>query len=380
MVLRRSRHGFFLGCSGYPECSTIIPCNETGEPHKLVTEKELEEPCEDCGQGTMTVKRAGARLFLGCDRYPKCKSTSPLPEGVRLERKETPVEETGFGCERCGRPMRIKSGRRGKFIACSGFPKCRNTKPVEKLEELLKLAAEGKLPITDNSDAVADGKKGAPGSAKVAARRPIKKGEKVDIEALGPPPTGYAWTRTGRPVVETWPEDLLYCPQCGKEMTLRSGRFGPFYSCSNFRSARHPSISEGRPRNARRSRCRRRYDPSPSQPISRAKSAGRKCSFAPADRGRSLAAATIPSARPPNLCPRNLPNSPPPPPSSEARGGLVKLPPTCNSWARVAGSSYRCHQRFLASGSVGSLSRFSIILRRSASVMAAPLIRRSIRS
>jgi len=242
MVLRQSRHGYFLGWSGYPECSTIIPCNEAGDPHKLVTEKDLEGPCEDCGEGTLVVKRAGARVFLGCNRYPKCKSTASLPEGVRLERKEVPVEEAGFGCERCGRPMHIKTGRRGKFIACSGFPKCRNTKPIEKLEELRQLAADGKLPTFEEADASALAVEDQPdkpkrsGSrvGKVAARRPIKKGGKVDIEALGPPPPGFAWTRTGRPVVETWPEGDLFCPQCGSEMTLKSGRFGPFYSCSNF--------------------------------------------------------------------------------------------------------------------------------------------------
>ncbi len=243
MVLRQSRHGYFLGCSSYPDCDNTIACNDKGEPLKLVTEKELERPCEDCGEGTMQVKRAGYRTFLGCSRYPKCKNTSPVPDGVRLERKKTPVEQAGFGCERCSRPMVLKSGRRGRFIACSGFPRCRNTKPIDKLDELRQLAAEGKLPIGSDQDAsdatTADaGKSTATGTegAKKAARRPATKGGKgkVDLETLGPPPPGYAWTRTGRPVVEDWPEDMLHCPQCGGEMMLKSGRFGPFYSCTGF--------------------------------------------------------------------------------------------------------------------------------------------------
>ncbi len=239
LVLRQSRHGYFLGCSGYPECSSVISCNEKGEPHKLVTEAELERPCEACGQGTMRVKRAGFRMFLGCDRYPKCKETSPLPEGVRLERKETPVEEAGFGCERCGRPMTIKSGRRGKFIACSGFPKCRNTKPIEKLDEIKQLIADGKLEIPKGPPADESGSssgKGKGSGAKKAARRPVPKtaAGKVDIAALGPPPEGFAWTRTGRPVVEKLPEGDLHCPDCGGEMVMKSGRFGPFFSCTNF--------------------------------------------------------------------------------------------------------------------------------------------------
>ena len=35
-------------------------------------------------------------------------------------------------CEKCGKPMLIKTGRFGQFMACSGFPECRNTKPIVK--------------------------------------------------------------------------------------------------------------------------------------------------------------------------------------------------------------------------------------------------------
>lgn len=234
MLLRQSRHGFFLGCSKYPECNGIIPCNDKGEPRKLVTEKELERKCDQCDEGVMQVRRAGFRQFLGCNGFPKCKNTKPLPEGVRLERKETPVEQAGFACDRCQRPMHIKSGRRGKFIACSGFPKCRNTKPIEKLEELQKAAAE-KAETLDGTEETAE-QEGTSTKTKRAARRPIPKtpAGKVDIEALGPPPQGFAWTRTGRPVVETWPEGTLHCPNCASEMSLKSGRFGPFFSCTNY--------------------------------------------------------------------------------------------------------------------------------------------------
>ena len=40
--------------------------------------------------------------------------------------------------------------------------------------------------------------------------------------------------RTGRPVVEVLPEETLHCPECGSEMTLKPGRFGPFFSCTGF--------------------------------------------------------------------------------------------------------------------------------------------------
>ncbi|HHV60667.1 MAG TPA: type I DNA topoisomerase [Clostridiaceae bacterium] len=51
----------------------------------------------------------------------------------KLEKVELPVEETDIKCEKCGRNMVIKMGRFGKFLACPGFPECRNAKPI--LEE-----------------------------------------------------------------------------------------------------------------------------------------------------------------------------------------------------------------------------------------------------
>jgi len=242
MQMRRSRHGPFLGCSAYPECTNTVPCDEQGQPLKLVTEEELEAPCDACGVGTLKVRRSGARAFLGCDKYPECKQTRPLPKDVRLPRKVTPIEDAGVACDRCGRPMLVRTGRRGKFIACSGFPRCRNTKPIEKLEALQsEAAANGTVPPPVSDDHTSNGRaKGRVGSPARSRRTAVPKGAdgKVDLAALGPPPPGFAWTRTGKPVVETWPEDTLHCPDCGSEMTAKAGRFGPFFSCTNFPKCR----------------------------------------------------------------------------------------------------------------------------------------------
>ena len=50
-------------------------------------------------------------------------------EGKRIKVEDIPTDEI---CEKCGRPMVIKSGRYGKFVACSGFPECRNANPLVK--------------------------------------------------------------------------------------------------------------------------------------------------------------------------------------------------------------------------------------------------------
>ncbi|MFQ5934001.1 MAG: topoisomerase DNA-binding C4 zinc finger domain-containing protein, partial [Dehalococcoidia bacterium] len=81
--------------------------------------------CELCGRPM--VVRAGRRgRFIACSGYPECKNTKPIP---RSEAETEAPEETDETCDKCSQPMVVKTGRRGKFIACTGFPKCKNTKP-----------------------------------------------------------------------------------------------------------------------------------------------------------------------------------------------------------------------------------------------------------
>ena len=51
---------------------------------------------------------------------------------AEMEKVEIKDEEAGEDCENCGSPMVFKMGRYGKFMACSNFPDCRNTKPIVK--------------------------------------------------------------------------------------------------------------------------------------------------------------------------------------------------------------------------------------------------------
>jgi DNA topoisomerase-1 len=234
MIHRQSRTGHFLGCSGYPECRNTVPCDEQGEPLRLVKEDELRRPCEQCGQGTLVVKRKGRRAFLGCDRFPACKNTASLPADVRLEKKPAPPPEmAGIDCEKCRRPMVIRSGKRGKFIACSGYPKCRNTKPIDRLEEL-RAAAAGR-----GGDAGTRAGADGGGLGADSKRRSATNGQPA-LHEPGAPPPGFAMTRTGRPVVENLPaeDQVLHCPECGSPMDLKRGRYGPFFSCTNFPKCR----------------------------------------------------------------------------------------------------------------------------------------------
>jgi len=125
MLLRIGRHGLFLACSGYPDCTN------TREPHLEVhgidsddTTPEAEvNTCENCGR-EMVVKRGRYGQFLACTGYPDCKTTRPLDRQGRAV-PPTPLEEN---CPECGGQLLLRHGRYGEFIACSNFPECRYTR------------------------------------------------------------------------------------------------------------------------------------------------------------------------------------------------------------------------------------------------------------
>ena len=102
--------------------------------------------CDKCG-AFMVIRNGKFGKFLACPNYPKCKNTKPIevltggeakPQtdgdsfslrpssgSVAPEEKSTP-EATGEVCEKCGRPMVLRKGRYGNFLACSGYPECKN--------------------------------------------------------------------------------------------------------------------------------------------------------------------------------------------------------------------------------------------------------------
>ena len=104
--------------------------------------------------------------------------------------------------------------------------------PMDKLDHLKALADAGEIPDPP-ADANGNGR-GGNGRRAGGKDLPRDAKGKVDIAALGPAPVGFAWTRTGRPVVETWPEESLSCPDCGSEVTLKNGRFGPYFGCTGY--------------------------------------------------------------------------------------------------------------------------------------------------
>jgi DNA topoisomerase-1 len=84
-----------------------------------------ESACEECGM-PMVIRWGRHGRFLACSGYPACRNSKPIG-GQEQEAKAEVTEER---CNMCGSPMVLKSGRFGKFLACSGYPACKNTRPL----------------------------------------------------------------------------------------------------------------------------------------------------------------------------------------------------------------------------------------------------------
>ena len=150
---------------------------EPGE--KPIERKEAEKTefvCPKC-QSPMLKKVSRRGPFLACSAYPKCRSTMNIgPDGKPVPRKAD--EATGEICPNCSSPMIRRWKGKRPFLACSAYPKCKTTK---------SLGAE--------SGGGAPHPQGAPANV-----------ETTDVE----------------------------CPNCGKKMVIREGRFGKFMACSGY--------------------------------------------------------------------------------------------------------------------------------------------------
>ncbi|HEU4403349.1 MAG TPA: type I DNA topoisomerase [Candidatus Polarisedimenticolia bacterium] len=163
--------------------------------------KTKEEPtdrlCEKCGR-PMVIKWGRYGRFIACSGYPECKNTQEIPSVINGSGGASGGPTTAGGtaegpaipedhgtCEKCGSKMVLRKGRFGPFIACSAYPKCRNTKKIA-------VDKEGRITVTRKPDKV-----------------------------LNEP-----------------------CPQCGKPLAVKDGRFGEFTACSAYPECKYIKLKE----------------------------------------------------------------------------------------------------------------------------------------
>ncbi len=153
--------------------------------------KRMEEPtgeiCEKCGK-PLVIKWGRFGKFIACTGYPECSNTRELPPDPASAEGLSEQDAQEY-CENCGREMVLKKGRFGQFYACSGYPDCKTTKQIGGQQKKSDVPLEEK------------------------------------------------------------------CPQCGNNLVLKNGRFGEFTACSTYPKCKYvkqktigvpcPNCSEG---------------------------------------------------------------------------------------------------------------------------------------
>ena len=129
LVLKWGKHGSFFACSTFdkkdPNSCTFTkenPTNLTDLGEAEISSNNEEEFCENCGR-PMVLKRGRFGTFMACTGYPECKTTRRL-DSVQ-KKPDTPLEEK---CPDCERNLVLRNGRFGEFVSCSGYPECKYIK------------------------------------------------------------------------------------------------------------------------------------------------------------------------------------------------------------------------------------------------------------
>ncbi len=107
----------------------LVTTTNDNVQRKDVTQEALDEACPKCGK-PLSIRLGKRGRFVGCSGYPECDFTRNLEGEVTTVSEPEIVPDRV--CPDCGGALHIKFGRYGKFIGCSSYPKCKHIEPLEK--------------------------------------------------------------------------------------------------------------------------------------------------------------------------------------------------------------------------------------------------------
>jgi DNA topoisomerase-1 len=124
LVIKWGKHGSFLACTGYPECTYTreLTVDLPDVDKADLSEQGDEEYCQNCGR-PMVLKKGRFGIFYACTGYPDCKTTRQI--GAGQKKADVQLDEK---CPQCGNNLVQKYGRFGEFTACSNYPACKYVK------------------------------------------------------------------------------------------------------------------------------------------------------------------------------------------------------------------------------------------------------------
>ena len=129
---RFGRNGRFLSCTRYPDCDYAAPIDSDGNPMDPQISDIL---CPLC-QGEMYKRVGRFGPFLGCTDYPKCKGIVNLdPKKQTLKLPKVSPLQIDLSCPKCDSPLNLRRSKRGPWLSCSKFPKCRGRMAWSAVEQ-----------------------------------------------------------------------------------------------------------------------------------------------------------------------------------------------------------------------------------------------------
>ena len=106
----------------------LVDTKEETVQRKDVTQEMTDEACPKCGQ-PLSIRLGRRGRFIGCTAYPECDYTRNLGDDAESSEPEVVVDHK---CPRCDGDLIIRHGPYGKFIGCSNYPQCKHIEPLEK--------------------------------------------------------------------------------------------------------------------------------------------------------------------------------------------------------------------------------------------------------
>ena len=112
----------------------------------MLVDEVTEHKCPNCGK-PMVKKRSRFGVFLGCSDYPNCKTALRLDKTGNIVPPKPPPQPTGLKCYKCSQgELVIRQSKKGPFLGCNRFPKCRTIVSFKQLDDLKELQKKGDWP------------------------------------------------------------------------------------------------------------------------------------------------------------------------------------------------------------------------------------------
>jgi len=166
-----------------------------------------------------------------------------------VKREAIPTDQT---CEKCGKPMVLKWGRFGQFLACSAYPECKNTRdPGADVDSnnggraMMPAAAKTARVKTEPNPIEAEAEPCESCGKSLVLRRG-RFGPFLACSGYPDCKTTRKITKNSEGVAEAKPEKLLdeKCPRCSARLSIKQGRFGEFTACSSYPKCRYVKMKE----------------------------------------------------------------------------------------------------------------------------------------